>query len=136
MALHGCEDQHEKIRHNIVEFVESHKDVFRKFLMSPCMEDHIESMKKCGTWATQLEVSAAATLFQIPIYVCTQRSGSPTYYWELYQPQVPENKSAILSHIELAHVSRCHCELINMISGGQPVVVPKLHNIKAFVDLT
>ena len=52
------------------------KDTFSRFLMpginSETIDDHIRMISSPRTWATQVEVVAAASVFQVPLYYCTQ----------------------------------------------------------------
>ena len=47
-------------------------------------------------WGTDLEIEVAATYFQLPIYVCTQRSGTLTHYWECYQPVLSNSLQSLV----------------------------------------
>ena len=72
-------------------------------------------MANCGTWATHLEMNS---------YLCTQGQPEHLLLRELYKPLFMEpaysKKSAVVhslhtSHIELAHVDRCHYEVVTMM---------------------
>ena len=68
-------------------------------------------------------------LLQLPIYVCTQRSGTLTYYWECFQPVLSSNLHSLahlyfetplinaLDHLELCHSDRCHYDTVVMSDG-------------------
>ena len=43
-VLHGTEDNHPKIRENLVSFVESNRLIFEKFVMIGTFEEHIIMM--------------------------------------------------------------------------------------------
>ena len=55
-------------------------------------------------WGTDLEIKVAASYFQLPIYVCTQRSGTLTYYWECFQPVLSNNLQSLAQPYILKHL--------------------------------
>ena len=79
--------------------------------MSLSLQEHAARMKYETIWGTDLEIRAAASYLQLPIYVCTQRSQTLEYYWECFnvltQPKehyfsdIPQTKS--LGHLEICH---------------------------------
>ena len=66
------------------------KSVFSIFLIpgenEPTMEKHIENGSIPGTWATQVEVVAAASTFEIPIYYYSIDKKSDKYTWKVVHP--------------------------------------------------
>ena len=55
----------------------------------PTIEEQVKHMLRPSVWGTHLELKAAATLFQFPIYVCTQQQqphGDPPFSWSAVQP--------------------------------------------------
>ena len=76
-------------RDTLVKYISLNKDVFVKFTPSTTesFDKHLQGMEMKGTWAIYLEIFAAASLLQIPIYVATQRSKTMVYYWEVYNSQ-------------------------------------------------
>ena len=141
-VLYGHQNKHQEFRNQLVHFIGSQKEMFRKFLFSTLpLKGHLKKMASCGTWATHLEINAAACFLQIPIYVCIQRTGTLVYYWELYAPLFTESvwseKQVIhTDHIELAHIDRCHYEVITMTDGSTPEQPPMLNGNVYCVDLT
>ena len=90
-VLYGHQEKHQELRNHLVHFISSHKEMFRKFMFSELpLEGHLKRLANHGTWATHLEINAAACFLQIPIYVCTQRTETLIYYWELYNPLFTE----------------------------------------------
>lgn len=122
-----------------MQFISSNKEVFKKFVTFLSLEEHLKKMLMCNTWATQVEINAAASFLQIPLYICTQRTMSLLYYWELYKPlhckPLGVTQKFSVYHVELAHVERCHYEVITM-DGSLPLHPPKLDETTTFVDLT
>lgn len=102
-------------------------------------------MQQVGVWATHLKIHAVASLLQSSVYICTQKSKSLHYYWELYQPQNcirPSHQEnnllqvQLVPHLEIAHVQRCHYEVVKMTDGSTPIHRPELENATQYMDLT
>ena len=99
-------------------------------------------------WGTDLEIKVAATYFQLPIYICIQRSGTLTYYWECFQPVLSSNLQFLahpyfetpfinaLDHLELCHSDRCHYDTVVMSDELRPDFLPNLENTVIHMDLT
>ena len=63
---------HNKIHMDISETVKNNKDKFKPFITGPqSIDTHVSNMSKLGTWGTQVEIIAASTLYNIPIYVAS-----------------------------------------------------------------
>ena len=89
-ALSGVEDYHTHLRKAIAEFEEINLTLFEpihKSISGTAFNSHVKNMKKLYTWGTTTEIIAAATLFQLEIYLATDnyKSGIPT--WLLYSPK-------------------------------------------------
>ena len=130
----GVEDYHRQVRLTLVDYTTRNQKVFTKYYTPLCsLEEHTARMKYETIWGTDLEIRVAAAYFQLPIYVCTQKSGDLTYYWECFQP-VPSSILQplihqyfetpyinALHHLELCHSDRCHYDTIVMSDGLRPV---------------
>ena len=131
-VLYGHQEKHQELCNHLVQKV---------YVFSTTSWRAFEKMANHGTWATHLEINAAACFLQIPIYVCTQRTETLIYYWELYKPLFTElaysEKPAVhTNHIEVAHLDRCHYEVITMMDGNTPKQPPTLSKSVYCVDLT
>jgi len=103
-------------------------------------------MKYDTVFGTYLELHAAASYLQLPIYVCTQRSGSLKYYWDNISPPpnidlVPPSKKFVtcvpqVGHFELCHSNRCHYDTIEMLDGSRPSLPPLIQPDSGYIDLT
>ena len=49
-------------------------------------EEHLRHQVRPGTWGTQAEFMAAATLFQVPVYCCYTSLCGSKYHWEAINP--------------------------------------------------
>ena len=74
--LFGNKDNHQQIRQLLVEFVTVNSHVLAKYCFSRSIEEHVGRMKCETVFGTYLELCAAASYLQLPIYVCTWRSCS------------------------------------------------------------
>ena len=60
------------------------------------------------------------------------KDGTLAYYLEIYKHLWHQNMSK--QGNELAHVHRCHYEVVTMLNGSQPLELP--HAAQSYVDLT
>ena len=77
--LCGQEDHHQQIRHTLVDFTTTNCDGFSKYCTLKTLEEHTSRMKYETVWGTDLELRAATSYLQIPIYVCTHKSKTLEY---------------------------------------------------------
>ena len=145
----GTEDCHQQVRLTLINYTTHNREVFTNFCSPLCtLEEHTARMRYETVWGTDLEIKVAASYFQLPIYVCTQRSGTLTYYWECFQPVLSNNLQSLaqpyfetplinaLDHLELCHSDRCHYDTVLMSDGFRPVHPPNLENSVTHMDLT
>ena len=121
-AFLNHEDHHFTLRNHIVRTINLNPTIFSNYLMpinKPTIEEQVKHMLWPSVCGTHLELKAAATLFQFPIYACTQQQqqphDDPPFSWSAVQPlslnlvklphiideeaQLKEDKK----HIELYH---------------------------------
>ena len=82
------------------------------------------SMKCLGKWGTQVELQAAASLVQVPVYVLTKGATEEAQYnWIMYKPHLttqltfPDESlhflfDDVLGHLELCHTNGDHYDCI------------------------
>ena len=115
---------HERVRQLLVDMVSHNKSNFRVFCNDK-IEEHLGRMRYQRCWGTALEILAAASLLQIPIYNYTSAGTiHGKYKWVCYKPL---SESALtwfpqdepyprrvweMSHIELLHSGGCHYDCI------------------------
>ena len=111
-AIHQHQDMHNKIRTDVTRLIQHNKQQFKPFIIGPVpIDTHINNMSKLGTWGAQVELIAASTLFQVPIYVASKNKNTLTYHWKKYSPILVHNLVPIntgKTHIELAHLNENH----------------------------
>ena len=135
-AITGVEDYHSHLRKTIAEFESDNCTLFKpihEVILSTNFETHIKNIKKLYIWGTTTEIIAAATLFQVEVYVATDsyRPGSVT--WLLYMPKpVSLLKNAPITYInghkctqenqlqwiELTHVSSIHFDTTKPVKAS------------------
>ena len=76
-ALLGTEKYHYRIRTRLLGFVYANSNIFMSHIQQRCQSDvevreYCLSMDRNGIWGTEIEILAAATLLQAPIYTYTQ----------------------------------------------------------------
>lgn len=144
--LFGHEDNHQQVRHTLVDYTVKNQEAFSEYCTGHSIEDHAAWMKHETKWGTDLEIRAAASYLQLPIYTCTQKSKSLHYYWECFQPlnTLTQSKRGVdihllpktIRHLELCHRNRCHYDVIEMSDGGRPTRLPPLVTTTVHIDLT
>jgi len=139
--LCGNEDSHSFVRRTLVTFSEHNKGLLQKFCHPLPIKEHLNGMKLDRIWGTDLEIHAAASLWQVPIYVCTQNPNDPKYFWVCFKPtdsnklicpdecrqlQLPPG----VFHFELFHAWRCHYDVIIGENGNLPFYSPPMPDIQ------
>ena len=130
----------------IVRIINLNKATFGEYFMptinQPTISAHINHMLKPGVWGTYLEVKAAATLFQIPIYFCSISPPSSVrrdYKWSVCHPISPDKISFPLifegayeglpsfqriHHIEMLHHENSHYNVVVSTETGKLCETP------------
>ena len=133
-ALTGVEDHHIALRKTIAEFEASNTTTFQPLHIAinqtTLFPDHLQNIRKLSVWGTNLEILAAASLFQLDIYLATEtyHLGVPT--WLLYPPKpmftlskrelkdrLDDKVNVTGGWIELLHVSNSHFDNIKPLPG-------------------
>ena len=88
LLLFDSEEKHYDVRSLLVRFENLNKTSFSEYLMAnnePTFDAHIKKMLIPGTWPTQVEIYAASSFFQVPLYSIWYTS-STNYHWEVAKP--------------------------------------------------
>ena len=130
---------HSKIRTDITQLEKDNKHKFKPFIIGPVpIDTHINNMYKLGTWGTQVELVAASTLFQVPIYVASKNKNSLSYHWRKYSPISVDNLVPIntgKSHIELIHLNESHFDPVLSSCGvSEPTILHKEYQGGVIMD--
>ena len=99
-------------------------------------------MEKDRVWGTDLEIHAAAALWQVKIYICVPPdSTTSSYSWLCFNP-MPLSQLTIpiqcqefpcppgVFHFELLYAWRCHYDVIIGAHGFQPDNPPPIPDIR------
>lgn len=128
-AILGDEDYHLVIRTGIVRLLNLNEEIFSHYLISgvnkPTISEQVHHMLQPRTWGTHLEIIAAATLFQIPVYFCSQDPASNELTWAVHRPvnsagiRLPslmdeeyQSKDETITHVELFYYQLVHYDVI------------------------
>ena len=135
-ALFGVQSGHIKLRSLLVSFIESNTRVLGG-LCNGTVESHCSMMRKASTFGTQAELQAAASLFQVMIYVFDSASEERGWRWMRYKPyskdkllfqptcEFPTPPEAF--HIEILYDKiGCHFDLVVPMSAKESLDAPLL----------
>lgn len=136
--LFGTQEEDCTVRSVITSMENLNKKVFSSFLIhgtnKDTIEEHIHCVRMEGTWATQVEVVATATVFEIPVYFCVKTRGQERYVWnvikplkcetqEIRLPTLPEldGKTSLLKpdHFELFYHESSHYDAVVSVTTGK-----------------
>lgn len=138
-VTHGSEDGHAEVRKYLTNFLDANRAAFEKYIINGSWEEHISAMKLEGTWATQVELYAAATYFQVPLYLCSPHPATKRYSWLLFNPddqaQIAFQQSKV-NHIELCHTAGDHFDcVIDEQTLIHPLSLPQLYHSSTSINV-
>ena len=140
--LFSSPDRDYDVRSLLVRFESKNRLKFSPLLTNINATDidcHIKEMLHPTKWGTHVELFAAATYFQIPIYFL--KTPSSNYKWEVFHPLGPadEFRYQIMpeidfsaegitrpDHFELLLSSECHYDSVISTSGGVSITRPEI----------
>lgn len=142
----GSQDDHEKMRSLLVNFALKNSTLFQPLVMSnsSSLEEHAKKMMQLHTWGTQLELQAAASLFQKKLYLFTQLSSSVQYDWIQYEPHPPHQlvlpdvhfpELTKMTHLELCHTNNNHFDCIVNNANHFSMELPNLPGVVSNVKV-
>jgi len=143
----GNEDNHQFIRRTLATFCTHNQTLFQKFCHPTLIKDHINGMMLDRIWGTDLEIHAAASLWQVDIYVCQPNASDRSFSWIRFKPlsqselicpeeclQIPRPPGVL--HFELFYASRCHYDVIVGPNGRVPDYPPRMpERYEAYISL-
>ena len=134
----------------LVLFENVNTNIFQNRLVqginAPTFEQHIQKMLSPSTWGTHIEVMAASTMFQIPIYYATKNNDGG-YKWQVIYPlekshslryppiisEEPYTSMKTPSHMELLYHENCHYDCIVSSATHAIHLVPPHLPIKGYI---
>lgn len=89
--LSGDSDKNGQLRHRLCEFISLNGELLKEWVTAGItLDEYLTSVRKIGTWETQLELKAAATLFNTDMYIATYfLLTSGHYIWTKISPVKP-----------------------------------------------
>ena len=107
----GSERFYNWMRNRIVDFMETHANLFIGFLdCNETIESHVAKMRINGVWATTMELFAAATYLSKTIYLFTPAISRRHYQWYHFRPLCGRRKG--ISYMALCHTRAEHFDRI------------------------
>lgn len=155
-GLLGAEKYHYRIRTILFGFIYGNSKIFlphieQKYNCSVEIREYCVSMDKSGIWGTEIELLAAATMLQAPVYTYTQMGSTGTYQWSKFHSLAPPtniycdydagvNKLVNMPkpsdwHIELLHFGWCHYDLIVAMNQENRLNFPPLSKFSSKINL-
>lgn len=148
--LFGNEEEHVNVRTLLVRFENLNSEIFKSLMTEVneiSFEEHIKHIMRPGTWATHVEVKAAATYFQVPVYFCQDPPQHDAYCWHVFMP-VRQSKSlryptleesvydgiSVPTHFEIKYIQNVHYSCIVCVDDSLPTVSPVLTG-KTYYDV-
>ena len=133
----GNEEHHQFVRRTLATFCSHNNKLFQQFCHPTPIKDHINGMMLDRIWGTDLEIHAAASLWQVDVYVCQPNTSDSSYSWICFKPFpqsqliYPEESLQItrppgVLHFELLYASRCHYDVIVGPHGYVPNYPPRM----------
>ncbi|XP_065893425.1 uncharacterized protein [Dysidea avara] len=123
--VYGDEMLHGKIRELLADFISRNRTHFQPYIDGDMVE-YIARVRLTRVWGTAVELLAAASLFDIPVYTLVPYKD--TYHWLCYKPlenakliypkEPPPSRLHHIDHFELLNVHGCHYDVIASEDGG------------------
>ena len=146
--LYGDQGNHQQLRVYLAHFVELNANLFQPLVWEGTVENHVRSMLCVGTWATQVELSAIATLFSVQVFSCTPHQQTKNYQWlvfdsldtNLVYPKAEDGFESLKTkhtHFEFCNTQATHFDCVVDKNGRIPVDSPKVteHHSRINLDI-
>ena len=132
-GLLGMEKYHHSLRTTLFGFIYANSKFFlthleQRYKCNIDIKEYCLSMDRNGVWGTDIEILAAATMLQIPVYTYTSQRSEGSYNWIRFHPLSAASslvcdyhksiqRLVIVTkppdyHIELFHLSGYHYDVI------------------------
>ena len=132
-ALLGTEKYHYLIRTRLLGFVYANSNIFmphiqQRYQSQVEVRQYCLAMDASGVWGTELEILAAATMLQAPVYTYTQ-TNSKSYQWLRYLPLSSAHSVTCKYHdsvqrlVHMIKPADYHLELFHFNSSHYDVIV-------------
>lgn len=123
--LEGNEEEHEKYRHMVVQYIMKNREMFEPFIEDDVpFDEYCQSMGKDGTWAGHMELQAASLVTQNNI--CIHRDMSPRWYIRNFENQ--RARMIHLSYHDGEHYNSVRLKEDQCSGPAMPVIIKQVHN--------
>lgn len=150
--LFNSQDKHQVVRELVCNFEKENASTFEVYLtpnQSQSIHEHVQLILKNNSWGTQVELIAAATYFQVPIYVYEYLPSSRSGKWTCVKPinnrkhlncttvtSIFDEQFNISSHFELYHTKDVHYDcIVSKDTGSVPIIPPTLDKTESYLDM-
>ena len=132
--LFNTQDEHLLVRTTLVRLENLNKSVFQNYLLSQVntntITSHIESILRLYVWGTDMEVIAAASLFQIPVYFTKESDPvDGEYHWQAIYP-LPSEKLRYPKIVDHPLLKWPHLITLIWCTKGIPTMTPSSVSIQ------
>ena len=143
--LFGKEELHSTVRLELYRVENRNQEIFQQHVTEGIsIAQHLNTLLSPSSWETQVEVVAAASLFNIPLYYCTEENS--TYKWNVIKPLTDKHFKPLVicplltplddsiellrpEHFELLYVTNTHYNaIVSSTTGGVFADHPVLSN--------
>ena len=133
--LFGTEAEHKELRLTLADFISENKEIFKDWSFEADFERHADVKRR---WATEVELKAASTYLQRPIYTYYSPVESK-YRWLIISPLSLNVSHQLPLQIPLEHIELCntgtHYDCIADCNGYFPDIPPNMECVET-VDLS
>jgi len=86
--LFGDDRHHAKLRQYLAKVVSTNFDHYKVIWTQADneFEEHVKTIHRASTWATQVEILALSEAFNMPVYIANPHSMTKLYVWSIFKP--------------------------------------------------
>ncbi|XP_072993067.1 OVARIAN TUMOR DOMAIN-containing deubiquitinating enzyme 7 isoform X4 [Typha latifolia] len=130
--LEGNEEEHNKYRSMIVQYIVKHREDFEPFIEDDVpFDEYCQSMEKDGTWAGHMELQAASLVAKRNI--CIHRLNSPRWYINNFNGH--EANRIHLCYHDGEHYNSVRLEDDSCEGPAMPIAIKVLRDVGGDVDI-
>uniref|UniRef100_A0A7C8ZWS5 OTU domain-containing protein n=1 Tax=Opuntia streptacantha TaxID=393608 RepID=A0A7C8ZWS5_OPUST len=123
--LEGTEEEHEKYRHMVVQYIANNREMFEPFIEDEVpFDEYCQSMEKDGRWAGHMELQAASLVTHNNI--CIHRHMSPRWYIRNFDNQAAQ--MIHLSYHDGEHYNSVRLKEDPCDGPARPIIIKQVRN--------
>ena len=85
--IYGSEDKHATVHQTLIIFTFNYRPVLLNYITSEPFEEHIETVTIGKVIGTHVKLHAAASYYQLPVYICSPHPQTNNYMYQLVPEQ-------------------------------------------------